>query len=226
NWGFSIEEFAQYSFQNSVLNVIILIVNAVALVFYNLISKTDNPKVANIIKRLTLLLGIFGGLGFFVFKWIIEFFLPNYVPSIELLSITFVSIPYIMISKIVVANLYKAKRSEKKYIRDSILYAGLAFAFVFIVFLITQTLAGIAWATTLCYFLWYMYASRKEFVMLKSDVSEWLLIISHIVIFYITANYLNIYVGFVLYVVYILAILFLKRVELQDIFQQIMKIED
>uniref|UniRef100_UPI00352ABD08 polysaccharide biosynthesis protein n=1 Tax=Aerococcus urinaeequi TaxID=51665 RepID=UPI00352ABD08 len=226
NWGFSIEEFAQYSFQNSVLNVIILIVNAVALVFYNLISKTDNPKVANIIKRLTLLLGIFGGLGFFVFKWIIEFFLPNYVPSIELLSITFVSIPYIMISKIVVANLYKAKRGEKKYIRDSILYAGLAFAFVFIVFLITQTLAGIAWATSLCYFLWYMYASRKEFVMLKSDVSEWLLIISHIVIFYITANYLNIYVGFVLYMVYILAILFLKRVELQDIFQQIMKIED
>src|SRR5699024_12186488 len=67
NWGFSIEEFAQYSFQNSVLNVIILIVNAFALVFYNLISKTDNPKVAYIIKHLNFILVIFGGIRLFVF---------------------------------------------------------------------------------------------------------------------------------------------------------------
>ncbi|RPA57781.1 polysaccharide biosynthesis protein [Aerococcus agrisoli] len=226
NWGFSIENFAQYSFQNSVLNVIILIVNAVALVFYNLISKTDNPKVANVIKQLTLLLGIFGGLAFFVFKWIIEFFLPAYTPSIELLSITFVSIPYIMISKIVISNLYKAKRSEKKYIRDSILYALAAFAFVYVVFLVTQSLSGIAWATTLCYFLWYMYVSRREFTNLKSDASEWMLIISHVLVFYLTANFLNIYMGFLVYAIYLLAILVLKRVELQGIFQQILKMEE
>lgn len=226
NWGFSIENFAQYSFQNSVLNVIILIVNAVALVFYNLISKTDNPKVANVIKQLTLLLGIFGGLAFFVFKWIIEFFLPDYTPSIELLSITFVSIPYIMISKIVISNLYKAKRSEKKYIRDSILYALAAFAFVYVVFLVTQSLSGIAWATTLCYFLWYMYVSRREFTNLKSDASEWMLIISHVMVFYLTANFLNIYMGFLVYAIYLLAILVLKRVELQGIFQQILKMEE
>lgn len=226
NWGFPIEQFAQYSFQNSVLNVIILIVNAVALVFYNLISKTDNPKVANVIKQLTLLLGIFGGLAFFVFKWIIEFFLPAYTPSIELLSITFVSIPYIMISKIVISNLYKAKRSEKKYIRDSILYALAAFAFVYVVFLLTQSLSGIAWATTLCYFLWYIYVSRREFTHLKGDTSEWMLILSHVLVFYLTANFLNIYIGFIVYAIYLLAILGLKRVELQGIFQQILKMEE
>lgn len=226
NWGFPIEQFAQYSFQNSVLNVIILIVNAVALVFYNLISKTDNPKVANVIKQLTLLLGIFGGLAFFVFKWIIEFFLPAYTPSIELLSITFVSIPYIMISKIVISNLYKAKRSEKKYIRDSILYALAAFAFVYVVFLLIQSLSGIAWATTLCYFLWYKYVSQREFTHLKGDTSEWVLILSHVLVFYLTANFLNIYIGFIVYAIYLLAILGLKRVELQGIFQQILKMEE
>ncbi|MFV8785808.1 polysaccharide biosynthesis protein [Aerococcus urinaeequi] len=226
NWRFPVEEFAQYSFQNSVLNVIILIVNAVALVFYNLISKTDSPRVANIIKQLTLLLGIFGGLGFFVFKWIIEFFLPNYVASIELLSITFISIPYIMISKIVIANLYKAKRSERKYIRDSIIYVVLAFVFVYLVSLVTRTLIGIAWATTLCYFLWYIYASRREFTAMKGDANEWLLIISHVLVFYFTANVLNTYIGFFAYAIFLAIILVMKRVELQDIFQQILKMEE
>src|SRR5699024_7114281 len=226
NWGFSIEEFAQYSFQSSVLNVIILIVNAVALVFYNMISKTDNPKVAKVIKRLTLLLGIFGGLGFFVFKFIIELFISKYTSSIELLSITFVAIPYIMISKILISNLYKAKRSERRYIRDSIAYAVLSFIFVYLAYFLTHSMVGIAWATTACYFLWYMYTSRVEFQTLKSDASEWGLIISHVVVFYLTANFMNIYMGFIVYALYLAIVLVVKRVELQDIFQQIIKMDE
>ncbi|ALZ87345.1 polysaccharide biosynthesis protein [Aerococcus urinaeequi] len=226
NWNFPKEQFAYYSFQSSVLNVIILIVNAVALVFYNMISKTDNPKVAKVIKRLTLLLGIFGGLGFFVFKFIIEMFISKYTSSIELLSITFVAIPYIMISKILISNLYKAKRSERKYIRDSIAYAVLSFIFVYLAYFLTHSMVGIAWATTACYFLWYMYTSRVEFQTLKSDASEWGLIISHVVVFYLTANFMNIYMGFIVYAVYLAIILVVKRVELQDIFQQIIKMDE
>ena len=75
NFGFQIEDFAQYSFQNSILNVLLLIVNAVGMVFYNVISKKENKSMLRLTKRISIFLGIFGGLGFFVFKFIIENFL-------------------------------------------------------------------------------------------------------------------------------------------------------
>lgn len=86
-------------------------------------------------------------------------------------------------------------------------------------------MVGIAWATTACYFLWYMYASRKEFTALKSNKREWLLIISHVLVFYVTANGLNLYVGFLVYAVYLVAILLIKRTELTNIFRMIQKMD-
>jgi O-antigen/teichoic acid export membrane protein len=209
NWRYSIENFAQYSFQNSVLNVILLIVNAVGMVFYNVISRRRDERLLGVIKNASIYLGIGAGLAFFLFKVIIQIFFPQYTSAISLLSITFIAIPYIMTSKILMANLYKATVPEKKYFRDSVLYAGGAFVLVFVADLIFGNMQAIAFATTAAYILWFLYTTRSKFYYLKSSGKELFLLASHFVIFFIAANYFTTGVGFLIYLVYIaLAILF------------------
>lgn len=219
NWRYSIEAFAQYSFQNSVLNVILLIVNAVGMVFYNVISKRRDERLLNVIKNASIYLGIGAGLAFFVFKVIIEIFLPDYTSAIGLLSITFIAIPYIMISKILIANLYKATVSEYKYFRDSIFYAAGAFGLVFASDLIFNNLQAVAFSTTISYIFWFLYASRIKFSYLKSSTKEILLLVSHFIVFFFTANYLTTAIGFLLYSVYIIVTIVWSREEISQMVQ-------
>lgn len=203
NWWFSIEEFAQFSFQNSVLNVILLIVNAVGMVFYNIISRNSDQSILQYIKTMSIVLGIVSGMAFFVFKVIIQTFLPNYEPAIELLAITFISIPYIMLSRILIANLYKSKRSEIKYFTDSLTYAVLSLTVVAAAYYLTQSMTAIAMATTLCYIAWFLYTTQREFGLLKNSPKEFSLLISHVIVFYISANISGHIAGAGLYLVYL-----------------------
>lgn len=213
NLGFDIEEFAQYSFQNSILNVLLLIVNAVGMVFYNIISKKENQSMLRLTKRISIFLGILGGLGFFVFKYIIETYLSNYVSALPLLSVTFIAIPYIMVSKILIANLYKARKNERKYFRDSILFAVGSFIIVFSTYLLTHSLLAIAFSTTVSYIIWFLYTTRVEYSYLKSSNKELFLLVSHIAVFYYSAVSFSISVGFFIYLVYVflVAIAFKKE---------------
>lgn len=219
NWRYSIESFAQYSFQNSVLNVILLIVNAVGMVFYNVISKRRDERLLNIIKNASIYLGIGAGLAFFVFKVIIEVFLPDYIVAINLLSITFIAIPYIMLSKILIANLYKTTVSEYKYFMDSIFYAAGSFVLVFVADLIFNNLQIVALATTVCYILWFLYTSRFQFAYLKSSTKEIILLVSHFIVFLFTANYFSTIIGFTLYSVYLLIATLWSREEIKQMLQ-------
>lgn len=223
NFGFSVEEFAQYSFSTSVLNLILLIVNAVGMVFYNVISKNENQVMLKLTKRILLFLGIFGGLLFFVFKVIIETFLSQYNPAISLLSITFISIPYVMVTKIIIANLYKSRKNEKKYFRDVSSFAAGSFLLVGVVYLITENMTAIAFATTICYVLWFLYTTRKEYKYLKSSTKELLLLLSHFVVFYIAANVFDTLFGAVIYLAYIVVVMGLFRREFRGIIEYVKK---
>lgn len=214
NFGFPVENFAQYSFSTSMLNLILLIVNAVGLIFYNVISKNENEEMLKFTKRILLLLGIGGGLLFFVFKVIIQVFLTKYTPALSLLSITFISIPYIMVANVIITNLYKSRKNEKKYFRDVIGFAGTSFLFVGIVYLVTDSMTSIALATTFAYVFWYVYSTNVEYKYLKSSLKEYILLISHFIVFYITANLFSNYMGASVYLIYVGIVLFAFRSDL------------
>lgn len=213
---YPIEDFAQYSFQNSLLNVILQIVNAVGMVFYNVISKRSDQQLLNVIKQACIYLGMASGLAFFIFKMVIHAFLPNYIPSIELLSITFIAIPYIMLSKILIANLYKAKTSEMIYFRDSVLYLILSSLFVVGTDMVFGQMRMIAVATTVCYILWFLYTSQVKFDYLKNSGRELILLASHLLVFYLTANHLDTLTGLLAYSVYVLVVMVFSRQDLQN----------
>lgn len=167
----------------------------------------------NFIKTLLLILGVFGGGLFFIFKIIITVFLSKYVDSILLFSITFISIPYIMVANVIINNLYKARNNERKYFRDSLLLALFALLFVGIIFLATHSVKMIAFATTAVYILWYLYSTEYEFSFLKNTKKEFSLLVSHMIVFYCTANFLSSIQGLILYVVYLLIIMILFKNE-------------
>ncbi|MBM6615954.1 oligosaccharide flippase family protein [Desemzia sp. RIT804] len=217
NLGFSIEDFAVYSFSNSLLNIILLIVNSVGLIFFNIIAKNENPTKLKFTKRLLLLLGVMGGEIFFSFKLIIEVVLPQYGNSLSILSITFISIPYIMVSKILIANLYKARKNEKKYFRDMVLLAISSVFIVGVTYLLTRNMLMIAVATLVIYALWYFYSTGKEFDYLKSSKKEYFLLGSHLVVFYIMGNEFSIIYGAIGYLIYIIIVAFFFRKDFSSV---------
>lgn len=225
NGNFPIESFAQYAFQNSVLNVILQIVNAVGLVFYNVLAKKSNHGLISVIKDASLILGVYSGLAFFVFVWIIHSFLPQYIPSIPYLAMTFIAIPYIMVSKTLITNMYKSQRSEKKYFIHSIIYAAASFAFTYGVYLLTNSIMAIAFATTICYIAWYVFTSIIEFSEFKMSLQEGVMLVSHFVVFYISANRVHPLVGFGIYSTYLLVLLFFIRKPLMQMKDILFKVK-
>lgn len=216
-WFFPIEVFAQYSFQNSVLNVVLLIVNAVGMVFYNLIAKYRNHGIYKMISKASLLLGIFSGVAFFIFDWIISTFISNYTSAIPLLAATFISIPFIMISKILIANLYKSQEDEKIYFRDSILFALGSFILVFLAYLVFRDIFYIALATSVCYILWYLYCSQVRFKFIKGGLKEILILSSFIIVFSFTAFISNNILGLIIYIIYLIVLTFFLRDDIKNI---------
>lgn len=208
---YGIESFAQYSFQNSLLNVILLVINAVGMVFYNVLSKKYDEHLIIKIKNISLYLGILSGLAFFPLKLFIITVLPQYIPASSLLSITFIAIPYLITSKILIANLYKVDRNEKKYFNDSLIYAIASFVFVFVVNLYWKDIHGVAFTTTLCYVLWYIYCTRIEFKFLIDDWKQIAILFLHSVVMFLSANFMGIISGFIVYCLYLFTVFLFNK---------------
>lgn len=219
NWGFSIEEFAQYSFHNSLLNIILLVISAVGQVFYNLISKYYNKNTLIIIKKMSLLFGVISCNMYFVFSIIIKIFLHNYASSLDILKVIYISIPYLIVSKILIANMYKALRSERKYFKDSLVYGLFSFLLVGLAYFLTKNVIFIATAITLSYILWFIYTTRVQFKELKGNFRELALLLSHLVIFLIITTNFNDFNGLLLYAGYSIFVLFAFKNDLISIFR-------
>ncbi|MFV8240760.1 oligosaccharide flippase family protein [Aerococcus viridans] len=217
NSAYPSEIFAQYAFQNSLLNLILILANAIGMVFFNIISKKDDTYLLNIIKKVSLYVGIIAGLGFFIIKAIILLAMPKYTDSLSILSITFISLPYIIVSKMLIANLYRAKVASKKYLVDSVIYAGLATIFVYTSYLLFPGLEAIALSTTICYIGWFLYTTFFKFNYLKNSFLEIFLLIFHSIIFYFLATNFSIITGFILYFIFLLVLFFVKKKEIMDI---------
>lgn len=217
NFAFPIEDFAYYAFQNSILNILILIVNSVGLVFYNIIAKHEDAEMLVFTKNVSVLLGVLGGLGYFVFYIVIQLFLPQYNQALPILAATFISVPYIMVSKILISNIYKSRKNENKYFRDTF---TMAIASIFIVggtYLLTRDMVAIALATAVSYIIWFIYTTGIEYKYLKSDLREIIILTTHIIIFFLAAVQFNLVTGAITYLIYSIFVLFMYKDVLKKI---------
>ena len=168
---FSVNDFAYYSFAISIMSVINLLINAISVTFYNYLAKNKIEDKIREVKRYLIIIGAFASLSYFAFAAIINLILPKYIPSLEIISISFASYPYMIIINTLYVNLYKTMKREKVYFKVVIKMIILSIIYNMLMLSFWQKPEGIAMATTISFITWFIY-SQRDFKFMKSTYSE------------------------------------------------------
>lgn len=207
-----IEEFAVYSFADSMTNMIMFVVNAVGLIFYNYISKNENENMLSLIKDILVIIGVIAGAAYFILEFIVTKFLPNYVSSLDIISITFLSLPYLMVINVIIINIYKARREERKFFRVVIFSLSISVFLCVGVYYTFHSMTAIAISTLIIYITWYVYSTCKEFNYLKISRKEMIYLLFHAALFLLCGCLPFWYMSLVVYlIVIIIASFFLYK---------------
>lgn len=195
---FSLNIFAFYSFAISMMTVLNTLISSLTMTLYpHLVQNRDETSLKKI-KAILLMTGTLATGGYFVFTFIVKLFMKKYAPSLDLIAILFAGFPAIIVINALYVNLYKAQKQEKLY-----------FSTVFKMLLITTILnsisiiiyrksQNIALATTISFYVWYLY-SAKHFKMLKISFKEAIYLLLFLSIFFITTNYFSWWQGAFVY---------------------------
>ncbi|MGL4656426.1 MAG: capsular biosynthesis protein [Sarcina sp.] len=154
----STDDFAYYSFAISMLNVIGLLISSVSMTFYNYLAKGEDAKQIKKIKKYFLAIGAFMSLGYFFFAMIVTTFIKKYIPSLDIISISFAAFPYMLIINGLVINLYRARKNEKKYLKIMIIMVIISIIYNSIGIMICRNIESIAIATLLAFITWFIYS--------------------------------------------------------------------
>ena len=215
----STSDFAYYSFAVSMLAIISTLVNSISITFYNYLFENNNREKINKLKEYLLLLGGFASLSFFVIVFIVEKYISKYIPSLDIIAITFAVFPYMFLINALYINLYKVNKDEKHYFKVvlSMLLVSIIYNIV-VIKTINNTIA-IAGATILTLITWVIYSTR-DIGQVNADFKMYIYMISLTSSFLIVAHTLNWLHGGI---VYLLIYCFLSITIYKDSFVYILK---
>ncbi len=221
----STEDFAFYAFAISMMGVIKVLISSVTMTLYPYLARNKNHSIINKIKEYFLIIGTFASGGYFVFVLIVNnvYLLSKYKPSLTIISILFAGYPAIIIINALYINLYKAQKLEKKYVAAVLKMLLVTALLNIIAIIIHKSNYSIAIATTVSFYIWYLYSS-KDFPDLKIEIKEIVYLLMFFITFYITSNYLKWWNGILVYYIIIITVsyLFYKR-EMISLFKHIVK---
>ncbi|EOU1714853.1 capsular biosynthesis protein [Clostridium perfringens] len=195
---YTVNDFAYYSFAISMLNIINLLISAISVTFYNYLSKDENEEQIKKMKIYFIILGAFSSLGYFILSGIVNIFLKKYIPSLNIISISFAAYPYMIVINALYVNLYKARKNEKKYLKVVLLMLIISIIYNTIAMLISKNPVAIAIATTISFITWYFY-SLKDFKYLKSTKKEIIYLFLNLIGFLIFSNFFNWILSMIIY---------------------------
>lgn len=205
---FSIDKFAFYSFATSMMNVINVFVNSVALTLYSYLVRNNEEERMKKIKDYLILLGTFSFTAYFIFSGIVHMFIPKYIKSLSVVNILFMGLPYYFVINILYLNLYKAKKIEKKYFKTVLIMLVISIIANLIAISINKDLKSIAIATDISFIIWYLY-SMKDFKFLNFTLKEFVYLICTNLLFIILSLYSIWYISIFVYVLVILILIFI-----------------
>jgi O-antigen/teichoic acid export membrane protein len=184
-------DFAYYSFAVSMMGLVIMLINSIAMAFYPFLAKVgENKNILTIIYKYLIILSSTSSGIFFLFKFAVYKFLPNYILSLNIISILFAGLPAISVINAIYINLYKIKKLERKYFFIVISMAIVSFIFNSIAILIYKSNWTIAIATTLTFYFWFFY-SLNSFESIKINIKDIIYLGFFIIVFYLTTSFIN-----------------------------------
>ncbi|MCQ9210478.1 polysaccharide biosynthesis protein [Granulicatella seriolae] len=211
---FDLESFAQYSFQNSLLNISLLIVSAISLVFYNLLAANSSKTIMDAVITACVVIGEVSGIGYFVIYFFVSTVLPKYMLSLPILSVTFLALPFIILSNILLMNLYKVKVDGKIYLRNSVLFAITSTIIILALLTIFGTLISVAIGILVSYMLWVAYNFIVVFKDLNFKKKHLLSLAAYMVIHILVTTYMMNIFGFIVYILFVIVQILLFRTEI------------
>ncbi|KYP20848.1 lipopolysaccharide biosynthesis protein [Streptococcus parauberis] len=157
---FSTNEFSYYSFAVSMLNIVTTILQAISISMFSHFAKSNYKQKLTEIRELILVIGTFSSFLYFVLDIIVKQILPEYISSLEIISISMAIFPFMLYINAVTINIYKLEHKEKRYLTVMVLIL-LLLVLVDLLVLRLNNYNAIAWATLACYIIWYIF-SRFE----------------------------------------------------------------
>ena len=205
---FTNNDFAYYSFAVSMLNIINTLISAISVTFYNYISEKEDKEMLKKIEKYFFILGAIAALGYFVLAGIINVYLKKYIPSLEIIAISFSAYPFMIVINTLYVNLYKARKDERKYLKVVILMLVIAIGYNILFMFIFKKPTAIALATTASFITWFIY-SLKDFKYLMPKIKEIIYLVIIFISFLLTSHINIWYIGGLIYFIITVVMIFM-----------------
>lgn len=194
----SSESFAYYSYAVSMDTVIGMFLSPFAVIMYNYFCKnTDDNRIRNI-KNFITVWGFFLIGAVFPAKWILNNFIPKYIPSIKVMSFIFLGRTLSFVVSSIYVNLYKATKNQSEYTKQMTEMILLSIVLNFVAYKICNNMSSIAVATLVTNAIWLIICELKY----RQFRYNWIEVIGIILIvctYLLSVYYFNEIIGMMLY---------------------------
>ncbi len=183
------KDYAVYSFSYSIMNIILTLISAMSIVLYPAIKVKEKKELGKYYENFICILSCFV-FSCFVFIPIlnkfIEWFLPDYKYSLEILRVIFPVVVSLSIMQIIVINFYKTIEITRTYLMISITVLGISFMLNYIGYFIFKSMEAIAVSTVISCYIWFFISDRiiKNRININSYGVYYCLVIT--IIYYIS----------------------------------------
>lgn len=220
---YSNNDFAYYSFAISMLNIVNIFISAISITFYNYLAKGEDKEKIKSLKAYFLILGGLASFAYFGLSFIVNFALKKYIPSLNIIAISFATYPYMIVINALYVNLYKIRKDEKKYLKVVIGMLLISIVYNFIAVVLYDNAIYIAIATTMSFITWYIYSTR-DFKYLKINLKEIFYLVCLLSVFLFSSHMKNFILGAVIYlIVYISLISSLYKKYIMELINMLLK---
>ncbi len=207
---YSLNDFAYFSFAISLLGLIFTFITAISNLLYPYIARVEKNRAGDYYKQLYfVIIGITSVslLTFFVLKLIVINFIPTYIPAIKITLILFPLIIFRSIINLISINFYKVLSLNKEYNKNNLIALVIALLLNLVGVFLDFSLVGITIVNLVSFYLWLLYTDLFFQKRLKIKISRYHISTIVVSIVFILCGILNIWIGFLLYTLFLVLFL-------------------
>lgn len=202
---FTIKDFAIYSFAYSLISLFYILLNSVTMVIYPYLKRTNKDIYKQTYETIRVSITIIMSItlcGFFVIKFIVANFLPQYTESFNIFIFLVPTVIYSGQISILIANFYKVMNKTKEYTINNIVALIIAFLTNIIACFIFKNITAIAIATLISFVIWLIYSDLYFVKIIKVNVIRAnVLDLVVLIIFLFSAYFFGYFSGLIIYIV-------------------------
>lgn len=225
---FSIKDFAIYSFAYTLISLFYILLNSLTMVIYPYLRRAKEDTYKSVYETIRISITMLMSVtlcGYFVIKFIVSGFLPQYTDSFAILIFLVPTVIYSGQMNILIANYYKVMQKTKEYTTNNIIALILSILTNIIACFIYKDITSIAIATLISFILWLVYSDLYFKKTIKASVGRaYILDFSVLAIFFFSAYFFKWYNGLVIYIVLLILLLTINnRKDIKNIINMVKK---